>query len=127
MRTVWLFGFLLLAVAALGCIGAAEEQPPAETDDTTPSVPGPAPGVQEAPVYDAPLNGSKIRLDCQADEDCKLIRYRTGVGINEQCVADRSEYEGIETDDCTCKSLGYRTTFINNTETQVEQFECRHV
>jgi len=123
MKAILFLGVVLLAVLVLGCTGGQQQ-----TADNQ-SI-GSGERIAEdvvAPVYVAPLNVSKIKMACATDIDCKLIKYKTGSGTPEKCVADNSDYVGVDSTSCYCKSMGTITVFENNTEKQVERFECAHV
>jgi hypothetical protein len=123
MKAILFLGVVLLAVLVLGCTGG--QQQTAENQST-----GSGERIAEevaAPLYVAPLDNSKIKMTCATDSDCKLIKYKTGSGNVEKCVADNSVYVGVDSTSCYCKSMGIITILENNTEKQVERFECAHV
>ena len=86
MRTIWILGIVLLAaVILLGCT-STQQTPPTENESQSPPpseqiAPPPTPHEQTAPTYTGPLNGSKIKLTCVEDGDCKIIKY-TKLNLN---------------------------------------------
>lgn len=131
MANKWIFvGILLIAaIVILGCSAKESKEPTAITTqvDVTPSAPvtSAAPTI---PLYQAPLDGSKIKKTCAKDSDCVLILAQTGAGQTRECISTDSGYEGGVSDECYCKHISTTTqTLVNGTDIKTESYECRHI
>jgi hypothetical protein len=129
-----IFGaFFVLALLVLGCTGTKDQNmsgdnvaSPSEVATEVKAETNVKP-LEEAPVYEAPLTGSTDKV-CATNSDCRLVSYRTGLGVQDSCMGTAADYKGIVSEKCYCKNIGQSTqTFINGTETVVQSYECRHV
>lgn len=129
MENKWIFiGIALIAaIVILGCAQKEEASAQVETPAVVESV---APVVVENPIplYNAPLEGSKIKKTCGNDSDCRLILVQTGAGQTRECISTASGYEGGVSTECICKFIDKITeSFANGTEHVRDNYECRHI
>ena len=129
MANKWIFVGILL-IAAIVVLGCAQKQ---ETEEETAEEPvAAAPIVVEKapqiPLYQAPLEGSKIKKTCTNDSDCRLILVQTGAGQTRECISTASGYEGGVSAECYCKYISSTTqSLINGTDLVSQNYECRHI
>jgi len=129
MANKWIFVGILL-IAAIVILGCAQKEEAATQEEAPAQVEVAAPIVVEKPIplYNAPLEGSKIKKTCAKDSDCRLILVQTGAGQTRECISTASGYEGGVSTECTCKFVGTITeSLANGTEYARDNYECRHI